>query len=118
MDTEEYVLVLGLLLIVASLLYPSEAISGTFCEGSSGELGSYSVGVQNGFLRVYHRGEEALVAKGDRVLLKRENVEYSYSENCYRLVVKEKPEEALYIFVLGVVLIGVAFYYMLFLKYR
>ena len=52
------------------------------------------------------------------MLLKRENVEYSYSENCYRLVVKEKPEEAPYIFALGVVLIGVAFHYMLFLKYR
>ncbi|USS40066.1 hypothetical protein NF865_06900 [Thermococcus aggregans] len=118
METEEFIIVLGLLLILAFLLYPSETISQTFCEGSFGKLDSYDVSVRDGFLRVYYKGEEIFTAKGDQILVKKTNVDYSYSKGCYQVSIKEKPEKALYIFIAGVVLIGAAFYYMAFLKYR
>ena len=118
MEAEEYLIALGLLLIVVFFLYPSETLSGTFCEGNSGKLGSYDVGVRNGFLRIYYGGEEVFAAKNGHILVKKTNVEYSYSKNCYRVSMKEKPESALYPFVGGVLLIGAAFYYVAFLKYR
>jgi len=118
MEAEEYLIALGLVLIVAFLFYPSETISGTFCEGSFGKLGSYDVSVRDGFLRIYQKGEEIFTAKDDQILVKKANVEYSYSENCYRISVRKKPERALYFFIVGVVLIGAAFYYVAFLKYR
>jgi len=118
MEREEYLIALGLVLIIAFFLYPSETLSGTFCEGSFGKLGSYEVSVQNGFLKVYQKGEEIFTAKGEQVFVRKANIDYLISDGCYWVGVREKPEEALYLFVVGVILIGVAFYYMAFLRYR
>lgn len=118
MEIEEYLIALGLLLMFAFLLYPSETISQTFCEGSFGKLGGYDVSVHEGFLRVYYNGEEVFTVKGNQVLVEKVDVDYSYSNGCYQLSIREKPEKALYLFVAGALLIGAAFYYIAFLKYR
>lgn len=118
MEAEEYLIALGLVLIIAFFLYPSETISGTFCEGSFGKLGSYEISVQDSFLKVYQKGEEVLTAKGEQIFVKKANIEYLYSNECYTVTIREKPEKALYLFIVGVVLLGVAFYYMAFLRYR
>lgn len=118
MEPEEYLIALGLVLIIAFFLYPSETLSGTFCEGSFGKLGSYEVSVQNGFLKVYQGGEEIFTARGEQVFVRKANIDYLISDGCYSVSVSEKPEEALYLFVVGVILIGIAFYYIAFLRYR
>jgi hypothetical protein len=118
MEAEEHLLALGLILILAFFLYPSETISGTFCEGSFGKLGGYEVSVRDGFLKVYQNGEEVFTAKGEHIFVRKANVEYFISNGCYSVSVREKPEKALYLFVAGVVIIGATFYYIAFLKYR
>lgn len=118
MEIEEYFIIAGLILIIGFFIYPSELLSETFCEGSFGKLGSYEVSVQNGFLKVYQRGEEIFTAKGEQVFVRKANIDYLISDGCYSVSVREKPEEALYLFVIGVILIGIAFYYMAFLRYR
>jgi len=118
MEPEEYLIALGLVLIIAFFLYPSETLSGTFCEGSFGKLESYEVSVQNGFLKVYQKGEEIFTARGEQVFVRKANIDYLISDGCYSVSVREKPEEALYLFVVGVILIGIAFYYIAFLRYR
>ncbi|WP_251948301.1 hypothetical protein [Thermococcus argininiproducens] len=58
MEIEEYLIVVGLLLILGFFIYPSETISKTFCEGSFGNIGNYEISIREGFLKVYHKGEE------------------------------------------------------------
>ncbi|AIF68993.1 hypothetical protein PAP_02860 [Palaeococcus pacificus DY20341] len=118
MEKEEYLIILGVLLIVGFFLFPSENLSGMFCDGDRGTLGDYYISVQNGFLMVSSNSQELFVARGRNVILKKIELDYSFSNGCYTLNVRRKPEEALYLFILGVVLIGMAFYYLAFLKYR
>ncbi|ACS90009.1 MAG TPA: hypothetical protein HA302_01515 [Thermococcaceae archaeon] len=118
MEIEEYLIVVGLLLVLGFFIYPSESLSKTFCEGSFGTLGSYEISVQGGFLKVYHKGEEVFTVKEEQIFVKKVNINYSYSEGCYTVIIREKPEKALYLFIGGMLLIGVAFYYMAFLRYR
>ncbi|KPU63551.1 hypothetical protein EP1X_04265 [Thermococcus sp. EP1] len=118
MEIEEYLIVVGLLLILSFFIYPSETLSKTFCEGNFGNLGSYEISIQEGFLKVYHKGEEVFTVKEEQIFVKKANIKYSYSEGCYMVMIREKPEKALYLFVGGVILIGVAFYYIAFLRYR
>ncbi|ALV62330.1 putative membrane protein [Thermococcus sp. 2319x1] len=118
MEAEEYIIIFGLILIVAFFLFPSETISGTFCEGDYGKLSNYDVSVQNGFLKVYLKGEEIFTAKGERIFVRKADIKYSISDECYEVSIREKPEKALYLFVVGIILIGIAFYYIAFLRYR
>lgn len=117
MEREEYVFIVGLLLMLAALAYPPQQLAGTFCEGERGRLGDYTVSVSNGFLRVV-AGEELFVARKGEVLLEKVPLEYAHSDGCYTLQVARKPETALYLFALGAVMVGGFFYYIAFLKYR
>ncbi|ASJ10719.1 hypothetical protein A3L12_05110 [Thermococcus sp. P6] len=118
MEREEYLIVLGVALLTFFFLFPNENLSGTFCEGDRGTLGDYYVSVQNGFLRVSSDGQEVFVARGESVILRKIQPDYSFSEGCYTLNIRVKPKMTLYLFILGVGVIGIAFYYMAFLKYR
>ncbi|ASJ07113.1 hypothetical protein [Thermococcus pacificus] len=120
MDAEEYVLVTGLLLMVLAFLLPGQLVKGTFCDGSYGKLGVYTVSVSNGYLKVSAGTGDVLLVHGDKVLLRRADIKYRYSSEtgCYTLAVRQKREISLYGFVLGAVLAGGAVFYMLFLKYR
>lgn len=118
MEREEYLVILGILLVVGFFLFPSENLGGMFCDGDRGTLGNYYISVQNGFLRISSNGQELFVARGRSIILKRIELDYSFSNGCYTLNIKIKPEEALYLFILGVALMGAAFYYIAFLKYR
>ncbi|WP_461863189.1 hypothetical protein [Thermococcus sp.] len=120
MEVEEYILVVGLLLMVLTLLLPGQLVKGTFCDGSYGKLGIYSISVSNGYLRVSAGTGDVLLAHRGTVLLRKASIKYSYSKatSCYTLAVRQKRKISFYGFVLGAVLAGGAVFYMLFLKYR
>jgi hypothetical protein len=120
MEAEEYLLLLGLVLVVLALVYPGRTLSGEFCEGSSGKLGGYYVGVSDGFLRVSGESGDLFVAYGQNVILRRIALDYSYlpDSGCYTVKLRYKGQAFIYAFTGGLALVGGAFFYMAFLKYR
>ncbi|WP_297498742.1 hypothetical protein [Thermococcus sp.] len=120
MDTEELLIVVGILIAIAALLIPGQHLSGTFCEGQSGRLGDYYVSVANGYLRVSASTGNVFVAWKDHVIQKRAWIDYTYSNStgCYTVEVSYKGPGYLLTFAGGLSLVGGVFFYMTFLKYR
>ncbi len=120
MDTEEALLIAGILIAIAALLLPGQSVRRTFCGGQSGRLGDYYVNVADGFLRVSASTGDVFVAWRDRIILRKVGLEYTYSDStgCYTVEIRYKGPGYLLAFAGGLSLAGGAFFYMAFLKYR
>lgn len=116
---ERVIILVAVALILLAFLLPNEEIlNKKLCEGDKFSFNGYYVSVRRGYLGVYYKNSQVYLVKGNRTYIEIPNVKVDPFDGCYLVTIYQKPDEALYLFVLGVSLIGAVIYYNFFVKYR